>query len=92
MWKHYFSGKQYPLWLEGDGVESLGYSEQLRHLRRAIESGIPIVGFLVEANDPQGRNPTVREAYTDRLFKLDIMTDTSERIVGRIAGLAEDDA
>jgi hypothetical protein len=85
LWQHYFNGKDYPLWIAGDGAESPGYSEHLRHLRSAIGEAIPIVGFIVVSNDPAGPNDSVREAHAGRLLHLDIVTDTAERIVGRIS-------
>jgi len=88
MWQHYFRGKEYPLWILGDGVESPGYSEHHRYLRRAIDNGLSIVGFIVVANEPSGPNPSVREAHTDRLFELEIVTDTAERIVGKLRNVA----
>jgi hypothetical protein len=86
LWKHDFTNYNYPFWLEGADTQSSGYAEHYRNLRRAIDSGIPITGFIVDANDPHAAVTTVKEAHVDRLFRFTVTVDVPGRIVGRVEG------
>jgi len=83
LWQHEFKGKNYPLWTEGDGVESPGYLDHLQFLRHAIDNRIPIEGFIVIAKNPSD-GEEIKEALIDRVFHLEVAEDTPSSIVGRV--------
>jgi hypothetical protein len=92
LWQHDFRGREYPLWVEDSrSRESPGYPEHYRQLRHAIDNNIPIVGFIVVANDPAVGN-SVKEAHVDRLFHFEVTVDTPGTIVGRIVRVDRNDA
>lgn len=84
LWQHEFSGREYPLWITDTKSKSPGYSEHLRQLRYAIENNLSIVGFIVIAIDPSDYDTKIKEALVDRLFHLEVVLDTPDKVVGCI--------
>ncbi len=84
LWQHEFEGKDYPLWVTDESSQSTGYVEHSRDLRFAIENSLPIVGFVVIATNPRAKDISVKEALVDRLFHLQVVSDTPDKVVGRI--------
>jgi hypothetical protein len=85
LYQHEFRGKDFTLWSNEWDQGSVGFAEQLRNLRRAIDERIPITGFIVVAKDPKASELKIVEARRDRLLHLKIIQDIPEKIIGRIA-------
>ena len=84
LWQHEFDAKKYTLWSSDWEGSSAGCSEQRRNLDEAIANAIPITGFVVIAKDPKAGQLSIELANTDRLFHLNIVEYSDDRIVGKI--------
>ena len=76
-------GRTIPLW-DASWKEKHGRDEQLRNIREAQATGVPMVGFVVVQKDGSDK---ITDTFPYRRLTLAIVEDTEQRIVARTVGV-----